>query len=82
MLIAVPLLPSPRPTLTPNTPKSVIDKINTDANEALRQPEITERLKQLSAEVFGGSVARTRDYMREEVARWDRVIKAAQIKVQ
>jgi hypothetical protein len=31
----------------------------------------------LSAEVFGGTVARTTTYMREEVDRWGAVIKAA-----
>jgi len=61
----------------PNTPQAIIDKINADANEALRQPEIKERLSKLSAEVFGGSPERTRKYLREEVERWGGVIQAA-----
>ena len=39
----------------PNTPKNITDKINADVNEALRQPEVREQLKKLSAETFGGS---------------------------
>jgi tripartite-type tricarboxylate transporter receptor subunit TctC len=66
----------------PNTPRGVVDKINADANEALRQPEIRDRLKTLSAEVFGGSVEQTAKYMHEEVDRWGAVIKAANIAVQ
>ena len=66
----------------PNTPKHIIDKINADANEALRQPELQAPLKQLSAEVFGGSVERSAKYMRQEVERWDRVIKAAGVTMQ
>jgi tripartite-type tricarboxylate transporter receptor subunit TctC len=66
----------------PNTPKAIIDKINADANEALRQPEVQDSLKKLSAEIFGGSVEKTSKYMREEVARWGNVIKAADIKLQ
>jgi tripartite-type tricarboxylate transporter receptor subunit TctC len=66
----------------PNTPKAIIDKINADANEALRQPEVQDSLKKLSAEIFGGSVEKTRKYMHEEVDRWDNVIKAADIKLQ
>jgi tripartite-type tricarboxylate transporter receptor subunit TctC len=66
----------------PNTPKAIIDKINADANEALRQPEVQDSLKKLSAEIFGGSVDKTRKYMHEEVDRWDNVIKAADIKLQ
>ena len=66
----------------PNTPKSIIDKINADVNEALRQPEVQDHLKKLSAEIFGGSVERTSKYMREEIDRWGNVIKAADIKLQ
>ncbi|MGA8173234.1 MAG: tripartite tricarboxylate transporter substrate binding protein [Pseudolabrys sp.] len=66
----------------PNTPKAIIDKINADANEALRQPEVQDSLKKLSAEIFGGSVDKTAKYMRDEIERWNHVIKAADIKLQ
>ncbi|MGC2585309.1 MAG: tripartite tricarboxylate transporter substrate binding protein [Pseudolabrys sp.] len=66
----------------PNTPKAIIDKINADANEALRQPEVQDSLKKLSAEIFGGSVDKTAKYMHDEIERWDHVIKAADIKLQ
>ena len=51
-------------------------------NEALRQPEVQDSLKKLSAEIFGGSVDKTAKYMRDEIERWDHVIKAADIKLQ
>jgi tripartite-type tricarboxylate transporter receptor subunit TctC len=66
----------------PGTPKSITEKINADVNEALRQPEIQDRLKKLSAETFGGSTAKAASYMRQEVDRWGSVIKAADIKLQ
>jgi tripartite-type tricarboxylate transporter receptor subunit TctC len=66
----------------PNTPKSIVDKINADVNEVLRQPEVQDHLKKLSAEIFGGSVERTSKYMREEIDRWSNVIKATDIKLQ
>lgn len=66
----------------PKTPKNIVDKINADVNEALRQADVQARLKPLSAEIFGGSVERTSAYMREEVERWGKVIKAADIKLQ
>ena len=66
----------------PKTPKSIADKINADVNEALRQPELQERLKKLSAEIYGGSVERASDYMHTEVDRWGNVIKAAHIKLE
>jgi tripartite-type tricarboxylate transporter receptor subunit TctC len=43
---------------------------------------LQERLKNLSAEVFGGSVEKTSKYMHEEVDRWGNVIKAANIEMQ
>ena len=36
----------------PKTPKAIIDKINADVNEALRQPELQDQLKKLSAGDF------------------------------
>src|SRR3954465_7040153 len=66
----------------PGTPKNIVDTINADVNEALRQPELQDRLKKLSAEVFGGSVEKTSRYMGEEVERWRAVIKAANIEIQ
>ena len=65
----------------PGTPKAVVDKINADVNEALRQPEIKDGMKRLSGEIIGGSVAQTTKYFHEEVERWGNVIKAANIKL-
>jgi tripartite-type tricarboxylate transporter receptor subunit TctC len=65
----------------PHTPKPVVDKINTDVNEALRQPEVLDQLKKLSADIFGGSVEKTSRYMRQEVERWKGVIIAAKVKL-
>jgi tripartite-type tricarboxylate transporter receptor subunit TctC len=66
----------------PQTPKMIVDKINADVNEALRQPELRDPLRRLSAEVFGGSPERAQKYMQEEVDRWGKVIRAARITLQ
>jgi tripartite-type tricarboxylate transporter receptor subunit TctC len=66
----------------PGTSRNIVDTINADVNEALRQPELQDHLKKLSAEVFGGSVEKTSRYMGEEVERWRAVIKAANIEIQ
>jgi tripartite-type tricarboxylate transporter receptor subunit TctC len=66
----------------PGTPKRITEKINADVNEALRQPEIAERLEKLSAEVYGGSPEQAAKYTRGEVERWGDVIKRADIKLQ
>jgi tripartite-type tricarboxylate transporter receptor subunit TctC len=66
----------------PNTPKAIVDKINADVNEALRQPQVQDHLKKLSAIIFGGSVEKTAQYMRDEIDRWGAVIKSAKIELQ
>jgi tripartite-type tricarboxylate transporter receptor subunit TctC len=65
----------------PKTPKGITDKINADVNEALRQPEVQDHLQKLSARIFGGSVDKTSTYLREEIDRWDAVIKSAKIEM-
>ncbi|MEA2964361.1 MAG: hypothetical protein QOI46_4459 [Alphaproteobacteria bacterium] len=65
----------------PKTPQAVVDKINADVNEALHQSDIVQRLTQLSAEPIGGTPQATAAYMREEIERWHKVIKAANVKL-
>jgi tripartite-type tricarboxylate transporter receptor subunit TctC len=66
----------------PRTPQAIAERINADIREALRQPDITKRLTDLSAEPVGGSTAAAAKFMREEVDRWHAVIKAAGIKLE
>jgi tripartite-type tricarboxylate transporter receptor subunit TctC len=66
---------------SPKMPAAIVDKINADVNEALRERDIRERLAQLSAEPIGGTPQATAAYMREEIERWAKVIKAANVKL-
>jgi tripartite-type tricarboxylate transporter receptor subunit TctC len=65
----------------PKVPATIADRINADMNEALRAPEVAQRLTQLSAEPVGGTRAATAAYFAEEVERWHNVIKAAGVKM-
>ena len=66
----------------PKTPRDIVDKINADVNEALRQPALQDLVEKLSAEIFGGSIQKTSKYMQDEADRWHAVIKAANIEIQ
>src|SRR5262245_2154255 len=66
----------------PKTPASIVNKLNADINEALRQPELAPRFAALSAVTVGGTPKETADYMQSEVERWNKVIKAANVKLQ
>lgn len=64
------------------TPAAIVNKINADINEALRDPAILARFVEFSAEAIGGTPAETAAYMREEVARWRKVIETAGVKLE
>jgi tripartite-type tricarboxylate transporter receptor subunit TctC len=66
----------------PKTPASIVNKINADVNEALRDPAIQKRLADLSAEPIGGTPQATAAYMHDEVDRWYKVIKTANVKLE
>jgi tripartite-type tricarboxylate transporter receptor subunit TctC len=66
----------------PRTPSQIVSKINADINEALRQPEMLPHLSEWSGEAIGGSPQATATYMHEEVERWNKVIKAAGVKLE
>src|SRR5262249_36335575 len=65
----------------PKTPAAVVDKINADVNEALREADIRERLAQLSAEPIGGTPQATAAYRGEEAGRRPQGVKAANVRL-
>jgi tripartite-type tricarboxylate transporter receptor subunit TctC len=66
----------------PKTPQPIVEKINADINEALKQPELAPRMAGLSAETVGGTTKQTADYFRAQVEAWNKVIKAANVKLE
>jgi tripartite-type tricarboxylate transporter receptor subunit TctC len=66
----------------PGTPKPIVAKLNADINEALRAPEVVERMNAFSAQIVGGSLQDTDKYMTEEVERWKKVIVTAHVTLQ
>ena len=65
----------------PGTSKKIVEKINADINEALRDPAVVKRMGAMSAQIVGGSTQETAKFFRSEVDRWHKVIKAANIKL-
>jgi tripartite-type tricarboxylate transporter receptor subunit TctC len=69
-------------TAPPGLPAVLQGKINQDVNEALKKPEIADRLNKLTLEPMLGSPADAAKFFAEETALWGRVIKAKNIVVQ
>jgi tripartite-type tricarboxylate transporter receptor subunit TctC len=66
----------------PKTPQPIVEKLNADINEALRDPDVKKRLEALSGDVTGGSLAETAAFFKAEIELWHNVIKAANVKLE
>ncbi|MDQ2779172.1 MAG: tripartite tricarboxylate transporter substrate-binding protein, partial [Pseudomonadota bacterium] len=64
------------------TPPEIIAKLNAEAQQALRDPAVRERLQSLGAVVTPGTPQQLSAFLREDVHKWARVIKAAKIAVE
>lgn len=62
-------------------PKSVIDKLNGEFNKVLAMQDIIGRMTAAGFQAGGGSPEEFTRYMKAEVAKWSKVIKAANIPV-
>jgi tripartite-type tricarboxylate transporter receptor subunit TctC len=63
----------------PGTPAALAQRINRDAVEMLRSPEVVARLQSLSLEVGATTPAETATFFASETALWGKVIKEAGI---
>jgi tripartite-type tricarboxylate transporter receptor subunit TctC len=64
------------------TPKDVIDRINAAANKVIAQPAIKARFGELGADTVGGTPEQFGAYIKEDLARWAKVMKEAGIQPQ
>ncbi len=62
------------------TPKDALAKLNTAAVRALRAPEVVERLSSQGAEPVGNSAEEWGGFIRSEIEKWAKVVKAANMK--
>ena len=63
------------------TPKSIIDAINKDVAEIIKQPAVRDKLAAQLMEPVGSTPEEFRARIDGEIARWTPVIKAADVKV-
>ena len=65
-----------------NTPRDVIAKINTDVVRIVSSPELKERLKAEGSDPVGSTTAQYAAFLRDEIAKWAKVIKFAKVKAE
>jgi len=61
-------------------PQPIAQKVNADVNTVLAMPDVQERLDTYGAEDGGGSAEKFDAFMREERAKWAKVVKEAGVK--
>jgi tripartite-type tricarboxylate transporter receptor subunit TctC len=64
------------------TPKPIVDRLHDEFVRILRTPEITKRLAEMSYDVEGTTPEQHAQKIKDDIARWAAVIKAAGIKPQ
>lgn len=61
------------------TPKPIVDRLHREVVAAINHPETRRKLDELGAETIGNSPEAFAELVRNEVARWAEVVKAANI---
>ena len=61
-------------------PRDITNKINTDVNRALQDAAVATRIDGAGVEIGGGSAAKFEAYVKSEIAKIEKVVKAAGIK--
>ncbi len=64
------------------TPKALIGKLNADFNRALNFPDVNERMSALGLERAGGTPEAFGEFVRNDIARWAKVIKESGVRVE
>jgi tripartite-type tricarboxylate transporter receptor subunit TctC len=64
----------------PKTPAAIAARLSDAIVEALRMPDVTDRVRDMSAVVIATTPAETAAYLRRETEQWGRVIASAGIK--
>jgi tripartite-type tricarboxylate transporter receptor subunit TctC len=62
------------------TPQAVIDKLNTEVVRIVKNPDTRSRLENQGVDVVGGTPAELATFLRDEMAKCARLVKAAGIK--
>ncbi len=59
------------------TPVAVVELLSRDINEALRDAEVRERLGRVALEPSGSTPAEFEQYLKADIVKWGRVVKAS-----
>jgi tripartite-type tricarboxylate transporter receptor subunit TctC len=64
------------------TPKALVAKLNGELNRALELPDVRQRMSALGLEPAGGTPEAFGDFVKNDIARWARVIRQSGVRVE
>ncbi len=64
------------------TPKAIIDRLNSEINKAVKDPDFAKRIAQDGLEPAGGTPEAFGELLKREVVEWAEVVKAANVKAE
>lgn len=64
------------------TPATIVEKLNRELNRVIKLPDMQERMVGLGLEPAGGSAEQFASFVREDIARWAKVIKDANVRAE
>ena len=62
------------------TPAAIINRLHDEVTKVVARPDVKEKLLSTGIDVYGSTPQQLADYMKSEVAKWGKVIKAAGIR--
>jgi len=63
------------------TPKDIVARWNTELNRILQMPDVRARMDSIGLDIVGGTQAQLRQVLTQDIAKWKKVVKAANIKL-
>ncbi|MGZ9006363.1 MAG: Bug family tripartite tricarboxylate transporter substrate binding protein, partial [Burkholderiales bacterium] len=59
------------------TPKAIVNRLNAELVKALKQPDVRDRLGGLGFEIAASTPDYYANYIRSEIKKWEKVVKAS-----
>ena len=64
------------------TPTTILDRVNAETNELLKDPAVAKRLSEMGASPLGGTRQQLAQHLAAETAKWAAVVRDAKIEIQ
>ena len=63
------------------TPAAIVERLNAEANRALKRPEVAKKLEEDGSTPLGGTPQQFADFIKRENVKWGEAVRAANIKL-